>query len=153
MSEELESLERLAMPDELHIEECKKLGIDPTEDYEVVKQALLELKAIKEDNLSEVLEIVRKYESSNYLNVWHPKFVEDLKTVENYILKTQDDKQFTDLILNKPQLLNVFVFDGIHTWEEFEDTFSDEDKDYINTTKEEFEYMRNQLISRGKINE
>ena len=39
------------------------------------------------------------------------------------------------------------------TWEEFEDTFNDEDKEYVNTTKEEYEYMRNQLIKRGKINE
>lgn len=44
----LESLERLAMPDELHAEECRKLGIGLTEDYDVVEQALLELKSIKE---------------------------------------------------------------------------------------------------------
>ena len=44
----LESLERLAMPDELHVEECRKLGIGLTEDYDVVEQALLELKSIKE---------------------------------------------------------------------------------------------------------
>ena len=39
----LEALERLAMPDELHIKECKKLGIGLTEDYEVVEQALLKV--------------------------------------------------------------------------------------------------------------
>lgn len=56
MSKELEALERLAMPDEMHIEECKKLGIGPTEDYEVVKQAILELNAINESNSSEAIE-------------------------------------------------------------------------------------------------
>lgn len=76
-----------------------------------------------------------------------------VRLLRQALLKAQDDNRFIDLILNKPQLLNVFAFDGIHTWEDFEDTFSDEDKEYINTTKEEFEYMRNQLVKRGKINE
>ena len=37
----LEALERLAMPDDLHISECKKAGVGLTEDYEAVKEALL----------------------------------------------------------------------------------------------------------------
>lgn len=60
MNKYFEALERLAMPDELHIKECKKLGIGLTEDYEVVKQALLELKSIKEANPSEALECLKK---------------------------------------------------------------------------------------------
>lgn len=40
---ELEALERLAMPDELHIKECKKLGIGLTKDYEIIEQALQRL--------------------------------------------------------------------------------------------------------------
>ena len=55
MNKELEALERLAMPDDLHISECKKLGIGLTEDYEVVEKALLELKSIKEAKSSEVI--------------------------------------------------------------------------------------------------
>ena len=55
MSKELEALERLAMPDDLHISECKKLGIGLTEDYEVVEKALLELQSIKEAKSSEVI--------------------------------------------------------------------------------------------------
>ena len=39
----LEALERLAMPDDLHISECKKAGIGLTEDYEVIEQALQRL--------------------------------------------------------------------------------------------------------------
>jgi len=42
MNKVFEALERLAMPDEIRIEECKKLGIsDLTEDYEIIKQALI----------------------------------------------------------------------------------------------------------------
>lgn len=52
MTKEFEALERLAMPDELHIEECKKASVALTEDYDVIKQAPLELKTIKEANLS-----------------------------------------------------------------------------------------------------
>lgn len=43
MTKELEALERLAMPDDLHIKECKKLGIGLTEDYDVVEDALQRL--------------------------------------------------------------------------------------------------------------
>lgn len=44
MSKELlEALERLAMPDDLHIKECKKLGIGLTEDYDLLAQALQRL--------------------------------------------------------------------------------------------------------------
>lgn len=43
MSRELEALERLAMPDELHIKECKKFGIGLTEDFDTIEQALQRL--------------------------------------------------------------------------------------------------------------
>ena len=43
MTKELEALERLAMPDELHIKECEKLGIGLTEDFDTIKQALQRL--------------------------------------------------------------------------------------------------------------
>ena len=77
----------------------------------------------------------------------------NILTIKQALMKAEEDKKFIDLILNKPQLLNCFGLDGVLTWEDFEDTYSDEDKEYINTTKEEFEFMRNQLIKRGKINE
>ena len=51
----LEALERLAMPDDLHIKECKKLGIGLTEDFDTIERALLELKAIKEAKLNKAL--------------------------------------------------------------------------------------------------
>ena len=40
---QLEALERLVMPDDLHISECKRLGIGLTEDYDVIEQALRRL--------------------------------------------------------------------------------------------------------------
>ena len=43
MSKEFEALERLAMPDDLHISECKKLGIGLTEDFDTIEQALQRL--------------------------------------------------------------------------------------------------------------
>ena len=43
MNKELEALERLAMPDELHIKECKKLGIGLTDDFNTIEQALQRL--------------------------------------------------------------------------------------------------------------
>lgn len=43
MVDYLESLERLAMPDDLHIKECEKLGIGLTEDFDTIEQALQRL--------------------------------------------------------------------------------------------------------------
>ena len=60
MTKELEALERLAMPDDLHIKECKKAGIGLTEDYEVVEQALKRLEAIDNANPSEALKALER---------------------------------------------------------------------------------------------
>ena len=43
MNKYFEALERLAMPDDLHISECKRLGIGLTEDYDVIEHALRRL--------------------------------------------------------------------------------------------------------------
>ena len=43
MVDYLESLERLAMPDDLHISECKKAGIGLTDDFDTIEQALQRL--------------------------------------------------------------------------------------------------------------
>ena len=77
MSKELESLERLAMPDDIHIKECKKAGIGLTEDYEVVEQALKRLEAIDNANPSEAL-----------------KALERLKTAPNFMGGTAEYKAF-----------------------------------------------------------
>lgn len=170
MSKELdyinERIERL----EFHIAHPNEYNITPTikvkiNDGAVYKEEVATLKRIKQqlesiDNAkpSEALECLEKT-ISPLLEPILAEYEDDLsdKITANYfvlkqtLIKSQEDKRFIELILNKPQLLNVFALDGVHTWEEFEDTFSDEDKEYINTTKEEYEYMRNQLIKRGKI--
>ena len=58
----LEALERLAMPDELHKKECERLGISLTEDYETVKQAIIESQESKRK-----VEIEEPKEDKSYL--------------------------------------------------------------------------------------
>ena len=49
MSKEyLEALERLAMPDDIHIKECEKLGIGLTEDYDLLEQYILKAQEPKQ---------------------------------------------------------------------------------------------------------
>lgn len=98
MSKVLESLERLAMPDELHIKECKKLGIGLTEDYDVVEQALQRLESIDNASPSEALECLEKV--SDYLNnVYDYKEIieevrKDIDTIKQVLLKVQEPKQY-----------------------------------------------------------
>ena len=68
MVDYLEALERLAMPDELHISECEKLGISLTEDFDLVEQALLELTSIKEAKPSKALECLDRIDNTLCLN-------------------------------------------------------------------------------------
>ena len=56
MVDYLEALERLAMPDELHIKECEKLGISLTEDYEVLEKALQQYE--KEHKALEIIKVM-----------------------------------------------------------------------------------------------
>ena len=59
-----------------------------------VKKRIEELYQSEDNtNPSEALETVRKYESSNYLDVWHPKFVKGLQTVEQALLKAQEQEK------------------------------------------------------------
>lgn len=67
-----------------------------------IEKALQRLEAIDNAKSSEALEIVRKYESSDYLNTWHTRFMEEFKTVKNYVLKAQENEQ----VLNKALKLN-----------------------------------------------
>ena len=116
MDKVFEALERLAMPDELHISECEKLGICLTEDFDLVEQALLELTSIKEANPSEALEcldriskeeIVVRNRSSIYMNpddnnkgafthltTVGQNFRGAIDTIEKALLKAQEPKQY-----------------------------------------------------------
>ena len=157
MSKELEAL-KIGIPKlkKLYENNAKKmgkndiLGFDLTFAY--LGKALQRLEAIENANPNEALSRIEDclYEDP-YADRNDVSYENDIVVIKQALIKAQEDKRFIELILNKPQLLNVFALDGVHTWEEFEDTFSDEDKEQINTTKEEYEYMRNQLIKRGKI--
>ena len=84
----IEALERLAMPDELHIKECEKLGIGLTEDFDTVKQALLELQAIKEAEPSEALECLERVYSR--LPQWDlSRNVDQCNIIKQALLKAQ----------------------------------------------------------------
>lgn len=50
MSKEFEALERLAMPDDIHIKECEKLGIGLTEDYDLLEQYILKAQERENEN-------------------------------------------------------------------------------------------------------
>ena len=71
----LESLERLAMPDDLHIKECERLGISNSYDYDLIKRKLEAFQLLKEMLLLEVREIGGIYyikyfnrEDGNYID-------------------------------------------------------------------------------------
>ena len=85
MDKVFEALERLAMPDELHIKECKKLGIGVTEDFDTVEQALLELTSINKANHTEALNVLKATEK--YTGI-------DLTVVKNALLKAQESKHY-----------------------------------------------------------
>ena len=96
MSKELEALERLAMPDELHIKECKKLGIGLTEDYEVVEQALLELQSIKGTNPSEALECLEVLEQDikDRIILDEDRQLKLCAAIKQSLQKAQEQKQY-----------------------------------------------------------
>ena len=101
--EYLDSLERLAMPDELHIKECKKLGIGLTEDYDVVEQALKRLEAIDNANPSEALECLEKVYSR--LPQWDlSRNVDQCNIIKQALLKAQE-------LVNENELLKAFISD------------------------------------------
>ena len=89
MENYFEALERLAMPDELHIKECEKLGIGVTEDFDIVEQALLELKSIKEANLSKAMKGLHTI-AFNTQFIAGMIFGDELRAIEHTLLKAQE---------------------------------------------------------------
>lgn len=95
MSKVLESLERLAMPDELHIKECKKLGIGLTEDYDVVEQALKRLESIDNADPSEAMKCLNRM--LGYASLDENDFEEvsdDYDAIKQTLLKAQEPKHY-----------------------------------------------------------
>lgn len=104
MNKYFEALERLAMPDELHIEECEKLGIGLTEDYDLVEQALL-----KSEKEHKALEIIKKK---------YPNEVETMlcKDYEQYKLRKSSQCYTVKIDWNDKPLLDYLL---LLTEEEF----------------------------------
>lgn len=98
MSKELEALERLKtaptfMGGTTEYQSCTKSETLLLQDYDTVKQALLELQSIKEANHSEALECLEclynvpdDYRSNDR--------AKDYETIKNYILKAQEPKKY-----------------------------------------------------------
>jgi len=141
MERELEGLERLAMPDELHNEECKKAGVELTEDYDLIKKALLELKSIKEANPIEALKYVNgkiadlEDDLQHYTMVEKDKckefFIrEDLKqfeSIKQYILKAQElEKENAELNQHIKRWHDLLLKTGINS----KGTVADEIENY-----------------------
>lgn len=116
----LESLERLAMPDELHVEECRKLGIGLTEDYDVVEQALLELKSIKESKPKHYL----KWEDLVFTVDWKVMTVKMSDTVYKILYRYCYANEEVQLLSKDKKLLclrligrykyNIQLFNDLH---------------------------------------
>ena len=119
MSKELEALERLAMPDELHIKECKKLGIGLTEDYDIVKKALLELESMKNAEPSDALKTLEVLDKtiSPLLEPVLAEYEDDLsdKITSNYfalkqsLLKAREQEKENELL---KELIKIFFDRG-----------------------------------------
>lgn len=117
MSKELESLERLAMPDDIHIKECKKAGIGLTEDYEVVEQALKRLEAIDNANPSEALKALERLKTSPSFMGGTSEYqactksetllMQDYEAVKQFILKAQ--AQPSDEAISRDELCEAIT--------------------------------------------
>lgn len=123
MSKELEALERLKtaptfMGGTIEYQACTKSETLLLQDYEIVKQALLELKYIKEANPSEALECL-EYLYSNPDDYRNNDKARDYDTIKNYILKTQEPKKYLkweDLeFSNELKVLNVRMNNNDYT--------------------------------------
>ena len=120
MTKELEALERLAMPDDLYIKECKKAGIGLTEDYEVVEQALKRLEAIDNANPSEALKALERLKTApNFMGGTaeykactksETLLLQDYEIVKQFILKAQDKEtghKPSDEVISRGELCEV----------------------------------------------
>lgn len=127
MNKYFEALERLAMPDDLHIKECEKLGIGLTEDFDTVEKALLELQSIKEAESSEALKILGVLDKliSPLLEPVLAEYEDDLsdKITSNYfalrqaLLKAREQERENELL---KEIIKSF-FDSGRTYHQYTD--------------------------------
>lgn len=95
MSKEyLDALERLAMPDELHIKECEKLGISLTEDYNILKQYFESIDNAKPSEAMKSLESMKN------------RLIDAKFTIEGTTLYSKDRNLDEDYSTIKQALIN-----------------------------------------------
>lgn len=117
MSKEyLKALERLAMPDELHIKECEKLGIGLTEDYNMLKQYFESIENAKPSEAMKNLEIlydeIHPLDNIGILDI-------HFDTIKNYILKSQEQEKVLEII--KKKKINIDLLYASSSVEQYND--------------------------------
>lgn len=142
MTKEFEALERLAMPDDLHIKECEKLGISPTQDYEIIKQELKELQAIKEAKTSEEIECLLDIKS-NYKFYAHNNRAIDYQcsVITQALIKAQEQEKVLEIIKEKG--VDVGYLQTCKTLKEYNSScWADEEDFNKKLTQEEFDLLK-----------
>lgn len=159
MDKVFEALERLAMPDELHIKECKKLGIGVTEDFDTVEKALLELKAIKEIEPSEALNELYRIENNIIYSLRDCDISEEVSMnfnsimehnscaiIKNYILKAQEEhRALKTLKKNRIDIESLYTtfIDNAYNYKFYEISYGTYGK--YKLTEEEFNLLKEVL--------
>ena len=154
MNRLLEGLERLAMPDELHNEECKKAGVELTEDYDLIKEALLELKSIKEAELSDALRELEYIGETCYVEAWnaeedctlYAKNYIGYDTIKNYILKAQEQEKALKVIFEKK--VDIYILNDLGTLEDYNEWVLKKYGTYYQLTQEEFEFIGRLVVAK-----
>ena len=70
------------------------------------------------------------------------EFTDEFKRAKNQIIR---DLDILKILKKRPALLCCFAYDGIFTWDDYKETYCDEDKQYIGATKGEFEKVKEWL--------
>ena len=143
MSKEFEALERLAMPDDLHIKECEKLGISPTQDYEIIKETLQRLETIDNSNPSEALEQVKFFKSQDFYDEigQHYGFIDErCKVIEEALIKAQEQKQVLEIIKEKD--VDIYILKNCKTVDEYNSSVVHIVGETRELTQEEFELLK-----------
>lgn len=167
MNKGLEALERIVMPDEVFLKECKRLNIDNHSDYETIKKELQRLEAIDNAKPSEALESLKTPLHNEWLRVYSQfkeigettKIVDGCRmvksdadnylTIKQYILKSQKKEKALEII--KKKHINPFTsnFQESKNAEEYNHLMSISYEAYwikaLYLTQEEFDLLKEVL--------
>lgn len=170
----LEALKRMA---EYRFEEYGVERDDGTsfdEDFEIIKQALLELKAIKEANPSEALECLENIRKDIY--DYYNEYLDDISIIKQALLKAQEQEKEIEILkeyrkdylsrlenlekcsLNQEKVLkvifekkvNIGVLESVRTYREYNNRILDLNPTLATSLyfliEEEFDLLKKNLI-------